>query len=54
MSDADIVALVAAYVEGDLDPVSRSHLVEKLNDSEKEKMKKYTNALSTRFQLGNQ
>ncbi len=32
MSDADIVALVAAYVEGDLDPVSRSHLVEKLND----------------------
>jgi ferric-dicitrate binding protein FerR (iron transport regulator) len=32
MSDADIVALVAAHVEGDLDPVSRSHLVEKLND----------------------
>jgi hypothetical protein len=29
-------------------------LVEKLNDSEKEKMKKYTTALSTRFQLGNQ
>jgi len=31
MSDADIVALVAAHVEGDLDPVSRSHLVETLN-----------------------
>jgi hypothetical protein len=29
-------------------------LVEKLNESEKEKMRKYTNALGTRFQLGNQ